>query len=162
MQFIENIFLLQCLKKEIATAKELDLRPLGKVIIFCDTQTNRQNLPIIYRSSSSILISILILIIIVHRYCPHDDNLCSGLSGRGKASLSWEKSNQPIQLRMPTGNFYFWALWLTELRRLKYFPGLVLLHGGERRQRGGSGRGDPGRTGGDEEGVNFEKEKPDK
>ena len=38
-------FLLQCLKKEIATAKELDLRPLGKVIIFRD----RQNLPIIYR-----------------------------------------------------------------------------------------------------------------
>ena len=35
MQFIENIFLLQCLEKEIATAKELDLRPLGKVIIFC-------------------------------------------------------------------------------------------------------------------------------
>ena len=25
-------------------------------------------------------------------------------------------------------------------------------------QRGGSGRGDPGRTGGDEEGVNIEKE----
>ena len=39
-------FLLQCLKKEIATAKELlDLRPLGKVIIFRD----KQNLPIIYR-----------------------------------------------------------------------------------------------------------------
>ena len=35
MQFIQNIFLLQCLEKEIATAKELDLRPLGKVIIFC-------------------------------------------------------------------------------------------------------------------------------
>ena len=34
MQFIENIFLLQCLEKEIATAKELDLRQLGKVIIF--------------------------------------------------------------------------------------------------------------------------------
>ena len=32
-------FLLQCLKKEIATTKELDLRPLGKVIIFRDTQT---------------------------------------------------------------------------------------------------------------------------
>ena len=32
-------FLLQCLKKEIATAKELDLRPLGKVIIFRDRQT---------------------------------------------------------------------------------------------------------------------------
>ena len=28
-------FLLQCLKKEIPTPKELDLRPLGKVIIFC-------------------------------------------------------------------------------------------------------------------------------
>ena len=27
-------------KKEIATAKELDLRPLGKVIIFRDRQTN--------------------------------------------------------------------------------------------------------------------------
>ena len=41
MQFIENIFLLQCLEKEIATAKELDLRQLGKVIIFRDTQTDR-------------------------------------------------------------------------------------------------------------------------
>ena len=40
VQFIENIFLLQFfLKKEIATAKELDLRPLGKVIIFRDKQT---------------------------------------------------------------------------------------------------------------------------
>ena len=39
MQFIENIFLLQCLEKEIATAKELDLRLLGKVIIFRDRQT---------------------------------------------------------------------------------------------------------------------------
>ena len=39
VQFIENILLLQCLKKETATAKELDLRPLGKVIIFCDRQT---------------------------------------------------------------------------------------------------------------------------
>merc|ERR1712177_113669 len=38
-------FLLQCLKKEIATTKELDFRPLGKVIIFRD----KQNLPIIYR-----------------------------------------------------------------------------------------------------------------
>ena len=28
---------LQCLKKEIPTAKELDLRPLGKVIIFRHT-----------------------------------------------------------------------------------------------------------------------------
>ena len=46
MQFIEIIFLLQSLKMEIATAKELDLRPLGKVIIFRDKQTNRQNLPI--------------------------------------------------------------------------------------------------------------------
>ena len=42
VQFIENILLLQCLKKETATAKELDLRPLGKVIIFRDKQTNRQ------------------------------------------------------------------------------------------------------------------------
>ena len=49
MQFIEKILLLQCLKKETATAKELDLRPLGKVIIFRDRQTDRQNLPIIYR-----------------------------------------------------------------------------------------------------------------
>ena len=32
-------FLLQCLKKEIATAKELDLRQLDKVIIFRDRQT---------------------------------------------------------------------------------------------------------------------------
>ena len=39
MQFIENIFLLQCLKKEIAIAKELDLRLLGKVIIFRDKHT---------------------------------------------------------------------------------------------------------------------------
>ena len=42
MQFIENIFLLQCLEKEIATVKELDLRLLGKVIIFRDRQTDRQ------------------------------------------------------------------------------------------------------------------------
>ena len=41
VQFIENIFLLQCLK-QIATAKELDLRPLGKVIIFHYRQTDRQ------------------------------------------------------------------------------------------------------------------------
>ena len=34
--------MLQCLKKEIATTKELDLRQLGKVIIFRDKQTNRQ------------------------------------------------------------------------------------------------------------------------
>ena len=53
VQFIENILLLQCLKKETATAKELDLRPLGKVIIFRDRQTDRQNLPIIYRCSLS-------------------------------------------------------------------------------------------------------------
>ena len=39
MQFIENILLLQCLKKETTTAKEHDLRPLGKVIIFRDRQT---------------------------------------------------------------------------------------------------------------------------
>ena len=31
-------FLLQCLKKEIATTKELDLRQLGKVLIFRDRQ----------------------------------------------------------------------------------------------------------------------------
>ena len=54
VQFVENILLLQCLKKETTTAKELDLRPLGKVIIFRDTQTNRQNLPIIYRSSANL------------------------------------------------------------------------------------------------------------
>ena len=42
MQFKENIFLLQCLEKEIATAKELDLRPLGDHFLL-------QNLPIIYR-----------------------------------------------------------------------------------------------------------------
>ena len=41
MQLIENIFLLQCLEKEIATAKELDLRLLGKVIIFRDKHTDR-------------------------------------------------------------------------------------------------------------------------
>ena len=40
-------FLLHCLKKEIATAEELDLRQVGKVLIFRDTQ----NLPIIYRCS---------------------------------------------------------------------------------------------------------------
>ena len=39
---VQFIFLLQCLKKEIATAKELDLRLVGKVIIFRDKQTNRQ------------------------------------------------------------------------------------------------------------------------
>ena len=38
MKFIENIFLF---KKEIATAIELDLRPLGKMMIFRDTHTNR-------------------------------------------------------------------------------------------------------------------------
>ena len=38
MQFIDNIFLLQYSKKESVTAKELDLRLLGKVIIFRDTQ----------------------------------------------------------------------------------------------------------------------------
>ena len=37
--------MLQCLEKEIATAKELDLRLLGKVIIFRVKQTA----PIIYR-----------------------------------------------------------------------------------------------------------------
>ena len=36
---MENIFFLQCLRKEIATAKELDMRPLGRVIIFRDKQT---------------------------------------------------------------------------------------------------------------------------
>ena len=40
-------FLLHCLKKGIATAKELDLKQLGKVLIFRDPQTA----PIIYRSS---------------------------------------------------------------------------------------------------------------
>ena len=34
-------FLLHCLKKEIATTKELDLRQLGKVLIFRDRQTHR-------------------------------------------------------------------------------------------------------------------------
>ena len=38
-------FLVTMLKKEISTAEELDLRPLGKVIIF----RVKQNLPIIYR-----------------------------------------------------------------------------------------------------------------
>ena len=38
VKFIENIFLF---KKEIATAIELDLRPLGKMMIFRDTHTNR-------------------------------------------------------------------------------------------------------------------------
>ena len=38
VKFIENIFLF---KKEIATATELDLRPLGKMMIFRDTHTNR-------------------------------------------------------------------------------------------------------------------------
>ena len=52
VQFIEKILLLQCLKKETATAKELDLRPLGKVIIFRYRQTDKQNLPIIYRCLS--------------------------------------------------------------------------------------------------------------
>ena len=33
-------FLLHCLKKEIATAKELDLRQLGKVLIFRYRQTD--------------------------------------------------------------------------------------------------------------------------
>ena len=41
-------FLVTMLKKEISTAKELDLRPLGKVIIF----RVKQNLPIIYRSDN--------------------------------------------------------------------------------------------------------------
>ena len=45
---VQFIFLLQCLKKEIATAKELDLRPLGKVIIFRDRQTDRQTEPSYY------------------------------------------------------------------------------------------------------------------
>ena len=54
MQFLENILLLQCLKKETATAREHYLRPLGKVIIFRDRQTHRQNLPIIYRSSEHV------------------------------------------------------------------------------------------------------------
>ena len=37
----EHILVTVFLKKEIATAKELDLRPLGKVIIFRDKQTDR-------------------------------------------------------------------------------------------------------------------------
>ena len=41
-------FLLPCLKKEIAIAKELDLRPLGKVIIFRDKQTDKQTEPSYY------------------------------------------------------------------------------------------------------------------
>ena len=56
MQFIENIFLLQCLKKEITTAKELDLRPLGKVIILRDKQTNRQNLLHSYINTSILVV----------------------------------------------------------------------------------------------------------
>ena len=59
MQFIENILLLQCLKKETATAKEHDLRPLGKVIIFRDRQADRQNLPIIYRYGSENQLAVL-------------------------------------------------------------------------------------------------------
>ena len=43
-------FLVTMLKKEIFTAKELDLRPLGKVIIFCV----KQNLPIIYRFNADL------------------------------------------------------------------------------------------------------------
>ena len=50
-------FLLHCLKKEIATAEELDLRQVGKVLIFRDTQ----NLPIIYRS----LVSFVLLVSLV-------------------------------------------------------------------------------------------------
>ena len=53
VQFIENILLSQCLKKETATAKELDLRPLGKVIIFRDTQTDRQTEPSYYLFAKS-------------------------------------------------------------------------------------------------------------
>ena len=48
MKFIENIFLF---KKGIATAIELDLRPLGKMMIFRDTHTNRTFL--LYIDSSS-------------------------------------------------------------------------------------------------------------
>ena len=40
--------MLKCLKKEIATAKELDLRLLGKVIIFRDKQTDKQTEPSYY------------------------------------------------------------------------------------------------------------------
>ena len=45
-------FLVTIFKIEISTGKELDLRLLDKVLIFRDRQTNRQNLPIIYRSKS--------------------------------------------------------------------------------------------------------------
>ena len=56
----EHILVTVFLKKEIATAKELDLRPLGKVIIFCDKQTNRQNLPIIYRFNTKTCFLVLL------------------------------------------------------------------------------------------------------
>ena len=46
MQFIENIFLLQCLEKEIATAKELDLT-VGQSDHFL-LQTDRQTEPSYY------------------------------------------------------------------------------------------------------------------
>ena len=58
-------FLLQCLKKEIATAKELDLRPLGKVIIFRDTQTDRTFLLYIDIIDISIVAVVVIVIIIL-------------------------------------------------------------------------------------------------
>ena len=44
----EHILVTVFLKKEIATAKELDLRPLGKVIIFLDQQTYKQTEPSCY------------------------------------------------------------------------------------------------------------------
>ena len=37
------------MKTDLEVEVEVDLRPLGKVIIFRDTQTDKQNLPIIYR-----------------------------------------------------------------------------------------------------------------
>ena len=40
------------MKTDLEVEVEVDLRQLGKVIIFRDKQTNRQNLPIIYRLSS--------------------------------------------------------------------------------------------------------------
>ena len=48
-------FLVTMFKKEISTAKELDLRPLDKMIIFRDRQTNKQNLPIIYRYNVEVI-----------------------------------------------------------------------------------------------------------
>ena len=38
------------MKTDLEVEVEVDLRQLGKVIIFRDRQTDKQNLPIIYRS----------------------------------------------------------------------------------------------------------------